>query len=95
MIQLNTNYENMLKNINIELNKFLDNNPSIKSFVLGVSGGIDSALVAALVHLFAKNRADLVGLSLPTMTNTIEEKERADAINLFFCVIYLCIFIFQ
>jgi len=85
MLKLNTNYNTMLDNINILLNNFLNKNSDIKALVLGVSGGIDSALVAALVRMFAKDRVKLIGLSLPTMTNTLEEKERAEAICVNFC----------
>jgi nicotinamide-nucleotide amidase len=75
----------MLDNINILLNNFLNKNSDIKALVLGVSGGIDSALVATLMHMFTKDRVKLIGLSLPTMTNALEEKERAEAICVNFC----------
>ena len=33
-----------------QVQKFSEDNPHIRSFVIGVSGGIDSAIVAALVN---------------------------------------------
>jgi len=58
----------------------------IKSLVLGVSGGLDSCVCAVL----AKPVCDeldipLIGRSLPTVSNTDDEKERAKRTGKLFC----------
>lgn len=50
----------------------------MKSLVLGVSGGIDSAVVAALMYPVAKELSiPLIGISLPSDSNNKDETERA------------------
>jgi NAD+ synthetase len=57
---------------------------SLQSLVLGISGGIDSALVAAMVK-DAQLDIPLIGLSLPSNTNKSEEIQRAHLIGREFC----------
>lgn len=58
----------------------------IKSLVLGVSGGIDSALVAALAEPVAKKLGiPLIGRSISIETNKPDEKQRADHVGNLFC----------
>ena len=59
----------------------------LKSLVVGVSGGIDSALVSMLareVCIRLGNRVKLIGRSLP-ITSKAEEVSRANDIGLSFC----------
>ena len=65
---------------------YLVDNPKIKSLILGVSGGADSALVAALcdevrynmAHCYNNRTINLVFRSLPISTNTPEEIDRSN-----------------
>jgi len=73
-----------------ELKKYLINHPKIESLILGVSGGADSALVAALAkevcQQFKNNRdIKLIGRMLPTGSNTTEENQRGTEIGKCFC----------
>lgn len=76
------NYGNVISNIRCHLEKYIAAH-GIKTLVLGVSGGIDSALVAALAAPIKS--AELVGISLPSGSNKIEEVERASLICDCFC----------
>lgn len=59
---------------------------NIKSLVIGVSGGIDSALVCALVQPTCnKLKIPLYGRSLPIETNEPEEIERSRMVGKVFC----------
>lgn len=60
---------------------------NLNSLVLGVSGGADSTLVAALAHEAIKNMRDvqLIGYSLPSLTNKDDEIKRADEVITAFC----------
>jgi len=64
---------------------------SLETMVLGVSGGIDSAVVAALAHgvigqLYKEGRGiKLMGYSLPLITNEDDELERAKVVGSTFC----------
>lgn len=68
--------------------KFLDSNEKIKSLIIGVSGGIDSALVCAIARVVCNvyNRdIKLIGYSLPILTNKDDEINRAKAVGEAFC----------
>ncbi len=59
---------------------------NLKSLVLGVSGGIDSALVAALAKPVCDElNIPLIGVSIPISTNTEDEIKRAELVGLSFC----------
>jgi len=59
---------------------------NLKSLVLGVSGGIDSALCAALAAPVCKELGiPLIGVSLPCSTNKQDEIDRADEVLCAFC----------
>ena len=58
----------------------------LKSLVLGISGGIDSALVAVLVKPVCDELdIPLIGRSITIGTNSIDEQERARQIGDLFC----------
>jgi len=61
----------------------------IKSLIIGVSGGIDSALACALAFPMCKSIGiPLVGRSLPIQTNKPDEIDRANKIGNEFCTNY-------
>ena len=79
------NYEIAVKNIREELEKYIINN-NIKSLVLGISGGIDSTLVAALSKpVCDKLQIPLIGVSLPSKSNKDDEVKRAKLVGRVFC----------
>jgi NAD+ synthetase len=60
----------------------------IQSIIVGVSGGIDSALNAVIMHYICKDervRIPLIGRYIEIESNKQEEKERAVAIGSRFC----------
>ncbi|HRW22022.1 MAG TPA: hypothetical protein P5509_08620, partial [Bacteroidales bacterium] len=66
-----------ISNIREELETYIENN-NIKSLVLGISGGIDSALCAALAKpVCDKLNVPLIGRYIHIGSNKPEEKERA------------------
>lgn len=63
---------------------------SIKCLVIGISGGIDSALNCAILRPICVNLdIKLIGVSLPTDSNKIDEVNRANNIGRLFCDIFL------
>ena len=79
------NYESAVKNIRSELKNYVVNS-NLKSLVLGVSGGIDSALVAALAYpVCTELNIPLIGRSIPIDTNKQDERDRALLIGKHFC----------
>jgi len=78
-------YKNAVKNIRQELENYILQN-QIKSLVLGVSGGIDSALVAALAKPVCDNLdIPLIGRSITIESNKQEEIDRAEDMGKYFC----------
>lgn len=78
-------YEKSIKNIRLATKDYLVKG-NIKSVVLGVSGGIDSALVAALIKpVCADLNIPLIGRSISIVSNKVEEEERAMNIGIQFC----------
>jgi NAD+ synthase len=79
--------------------KFLEENPEIKSFVLGISGGIDSTVTAALaakireasdkrikvIREASDKRIKVIGRSMPIISNTKEEITNAWHVGKAFC----------
>lgn len=69
---------------------YLDKNPKLESMVVGISGGIDSCVVAALARLAcagiysrSARRVRLIGVSLPSSSNKKDEQTRATNTRLF------------
>jgi NAD+ synthetase len=87
------NWENPLWNMRGQLKYYIEKN-GIKSLVLGVSGGIDSALVAAIAYPVCKElNIPLLGRSLPHTSNKSDEIDRANAVGKSFCTDYDTFFI--
>jgi len=81
----NLNYKKTIENIRESLKKYLVEN-KLKSMVVGVSGGADSALVCALAYPVAKELdVQLIGRSISIETNKVDEQERARNIGKHFC----------
>ena len=59
---------------------------NLSAMVLGISGGIDSTVVAAICHEVSKRTAiPLIGRSLPTTNNKTNEVSAADLVGKAFC----------
>ena len=59
---------------------------NLKCMVLGISGGIDSTVVAAICHEVSKRTGvPLIGRSLPTTNNKTNEVSTADLVGKAFC----------
>ena len=59
---------------------------NVKSMVLGISGGIDSTLTAAIAHsVSCKLNIPLIGVSLPSGSNENEENNAAVMVGNSFC----------
>lgn len=79
------NYERIIKNIQSELTNYIQDN-NLKALVIGVSGGIDSALCCALAQPVCKSlNIPLIGRSLPISGNKSDEIERANKVGNVFC----------
>jgi len=79
------NCEKTIRAIRKELANYIREN-NIKSLIIGISGGVDSALCCALASPVCRN-LDLpfIGRSITIETNTREEIERAKSIGRAFC----------
>lgn len=68
--------------------EYLKNN-NLKTMVLGISGGIDSTVTAAICNEVAKRNPELrfIGVSLPCSTNGQDERQSANATVKAFCTI--------
>lgn len=79
------NYSTVLTNIRSELRNYITEK-HLKSLVLGVSGGIDSALVAAIAKPICDElNIPLIGRSITIGTNKPDEILRAKLIGESFC----------
>jgi len=79
------NYELAVKNIRRELKAYIQKN-KIKSLIIGISGGMDSCLCAALAKPVCDElNIPLIGRSLPISTNTQDEINRAKLTGNVFC----------
>lgn len=84
-LQKITDYQKTVNSIRTELENYIVKN-NIKSLVLGISGGIDSAVVAALAKpICDKLNIPLIGRSIIIDSNKQDEINRADAIGHHFC----------
>lgn len=82
-------YEEILNKIVNHTSNYLISN-SLEGMVLGISGGIDSTVTAAIGYLVAKKTGlTLYGMSLPTHSNTDEEELVAYDVMTRFCDKYM------
>ena len=81
--------ENELRNAVVSIRENVDQyikNNKLQSLVLGISGGIDSALCAALLApVCKKNNIPLIGRSITIESNKSDEIERSLKIGTLFC----------
>lgn len=85
---MDVNIEKVFTKMKDRVEQFQEDNPHIKSFILGVSGGIDSAMVAAIVNAAIRDRKlkiKLLGYSIPGDSNKKDEVDRAFDIGGAFC----------
>ena len=79
------NSEKIFNYLVSELKSYLEKN-NLKSMVLGISGGIDSTVCAAICHEVSKQSGiPLIGRSLPTTYNKDSEITTADLVGESFC----------
>ena len=78
MLTIRDSYDRLLANITRIFTDYLTANPGLKSLVVGISGGIDSALTAALAHevVASPGTVKVIGRLLPIETNTADEIAR-------------------
>jgi NAD+ synthetase len=78
-------YQIVTNNIRNELKTYIQKN-NLKSLVLGISGGIDSTLVAVLVSKVCKElNIPLIGRSISIETNKEDEIKRSIMVGEIFC----------
>jgi NAD+ synthase len=87
MLSIRTNYETIYNNILDTAGAYLTKNSEIQSLVIGLSGGIDSALTCVIAsELVTKFPGrSLIGRSIPIESNTDHEISRAKKIGENFC----------
>ena len=85
------NYQKAFETMVSETAKYLCKN-GLKTMVLGLSGGLDSTVTAAICHEVVKQYPEqqfkFIGVSLPCSTNTVEENDSANAAMKAFCSEY-------
>ncbi len=84
-------YENIFNEIVKQTGEYCVTH-NIKSLVLGLSGGLDSTVCAAIGKtVFDRYGVKLIGISLPCKTNTSLENDIASTAGSIFCNKYKCI----
>jgi len=85
-IDLCSDYARIKTNIVEGTVGYLGFNQSVKHLIVGVSGGIDSALTCALAMEVCKlTETKLIGLTMPIETNKSDEMRRAELVGKAFC----------
>lgn len=79
-------YAKVFETIITETEKYLREN-NLFAMILGVSGGLDSTVTAAICHEVEKRNPDIkfIGVSLPCHSNSNEENSSANACMKAFC----------
>lgn len=79
-------YSKIFETMVNETKKYLENN-NLWSMILGISGGLDSTVTAAICHEVEKRNPGLkfYGISLPCTSNSGEERDSATACMKAFC----------
>jgi NAD+ synthase len=87
MFEIKKNYPLMFSNLKKKLKAYLIANNQLKSLVIGLSGGIDSALTCIIAKEAVKDieGITLVGRSLPIETDKKDEIRRGESIGKLFC----------
>ena len=79
------NYTKIYKTLIRKTQDYIVTN-NIKAMILGISGGIDSTVCAAICHEVSKRtNIPLIGRSLPTKNNKFEEINTANLVGKAFC----------
>lgn len=82
------NTKNVINNIRHELRIYLIEN-KITSLIIGISGSLDSTLCAVLAKPICDElKIPLIGFSLPTSSNQLDEKIRARNVGRLFTTIF-------
>jgi len=86
-MELCTDYELMFENIVQRGTEYLKKYPHIKGMVVGLSGGIDSALTAAIAREICDRGTGLklIGISIPIESNKQIEIDNARRVGKAFC----------
>ncbi len=86
-MNLCNDYAKMSENIVQEAVKYLRLYPNIEALILGISGGIDSAVTAALAKEVCNRMPDcrLIGVSIPIISNKRSERKIAKQVGKAFC----------
>ena len=80
-----TNYGLIFERLVNKTKEYIVNN-GIQAMILGISGGIDSTVVAAICHsVMVMTGIPLIGRSLPTKFNKEEETDAATLVGKTFC----------
>lgn len=87
-IELSTEYGRMIQGAIASGVGYLQEHPKVEALVLGISGGVDSAVVAYLASEIVKKvgrPVQLIGKALPIITNDEGETMRAIQVGNAFC----------
>lgn len=80
-----TDYKKVFETLVSETQKYIIEN-GLKAMILGISGGIDSTVCAAICHEVSKRTGiPLIGRSLPSKFNKEEEIDSASLVGKAFC----------
>lgn len=78
-LNLSSNYRGMIDGAVAGGIKYLKENLNIEALILGLSGGIDSAVTAAIARkvcdALSARKLRLIGYNLPIISNESEESE--------------------
>ena len=79
-------YAKVFETMISETQKYLEDN-NLQAMILGISGGLDSTVTAAICHEVEKRNPELkfIGISLPCSSNTDEENDSATICMKAFC----------
>lgn len=85
-IRINKSHLDIVQEIQSKVKNYLIANPSIKSLIMGISGGFDSGFNAALLRPICDELGiSLIGAYIHIESNKKEESDRADMIGKAFC----------
>lgn len=86
MLESNLNYKEIFEYLVNRTQKYLEDN-HLWAMILGVSGGIDSTVTAAICHEVEKRNPDIkfIGVSLPCTSNSSKENDSAQLCLKAFC----------